>query len=378
MERGPLSHFATLSAPADYFDGQTADRRIVTVRFGAESLTLYDDEGAPVVAWPLATIRRLPGAPSSRKELRLIPNFESVERLVLRDPPMIAAIEQVCTGLDKNRPPRRGMVRRLALWSAGAVASILLILFVLAPMLADTVADLIPPESEVAFGARIAQQIEAQGAPLAGIRPGGVCETEEGLAALAKMTARLENVADAHVPFTVKVLRGDLVNAFALPGGHMYFMQGLLENAASAEEVAGVLAHEIGHVVGRDPTRHVMRSFASGVVISTVLGDFMGGFLIIALANAAVDASYTREAESAADQTALSLLKSADLPAAPLAGFFARLREQYGDTDSYLSTHPTSASREQVFLSAADPAPGSFAPVLSDAEWAALRDICRS
>ena len=369
------SRFAYLEAAADYFDGQTAGKREVTVRFGADSLTLYDAAGAPVVAWPLATIRRLPGDRSSHLELRLIPDFDGEERLTLRDAEMIAAIEEICPGLDARPPAQSAMLRRIAVWVGVAVASVLAILFVIAPMLADAIAPMIPSKSEFALGARIAEEVAENGAPFLGVEP-GLCVAPEGVAALEKMTARLEVEADAHVPLTVGVLASDAPNAFALPGGHVFFMSALLEQAASPEEAAGVLAHEIGHVISRDPTRNVLRSFASGVVVSTVLGDFLGGFLVIALTNAAVDASYSREAEAAADQTAIRLLEAAALPATPLAGFFARVRAEYGDSDSYLASHPASASREQVFRDYRGVAEDDFVPALEPDEWRALQSIC--
>ncbi|MBX2854533.1 MAG: M48 family metallopeptidase [Rhodobacteraceae bacterium] len=368
-----------LNAKADYYDGQTAGKREIEVRLGGDAIALYGPDGRAIVAWPLATLRRLPGSGKSPDELRLIPDFESEERLVLRDRYMIAAIEDVAAGLNKRRPPKPGMVRRLVLWIGIAAASVAALVFVVAPLLSDTIAPMIPPESEVALGAQIADQIAAEGVIFAGIEP-GACEAPEGLAALNKMVARLEPVSDSHVPLNVRVLNGDMVNAFALPGGHIFFVRGLLSTADSPEEAAGVLAHEIGHVVGRDPTRNILRSFASAAVISTVLGDFLGGFVLVALTNAAIDASYSREAEAEADQTALRLLEASGLPSRPLSGFFLRLKEELGDGDSYLekylASHPNSSSREVVFASAPGADLDNFEPVLTPQEWDALQKIC--
>ena len=368
-----------LNAKADYYDGQTAGKREIEVRLGGDALALYDADGRAIVAWPLATLRRLPGSRRSRDELRLIPDFESEERLVLRDRYLIDAIEDVATGLNKRRPPRPGMVRRVVIWMGVAAASVAALVFVVVPLLSDTIAPMIPPESEIALGAQIADQIANEGVIFAGIEP-GACETPEGLAALDKMVARLELVSDSHVPLNVRVLQGDMVNAFALPGGHIFFISGLLTTADSPEEAAGVLAHEIGHVVGRDPTRNILRSFASAAVISTVLGDFLGGFVLVSLANAAIDASYSREAEAEADQTALRLLEESGLPSRPLSGFFIRMKETFGERESYfeqyLASHPSSSSREVVFASAPGADLPNFEPVLTPEEWVALQNIC--
>ena len=265
------------------------------------------------------------------------------------------------------------------LWTGAAIASVAALVFVITPLMSDMIAPMIPPDSEIALGAQIADQIANEGVIFAGIEP-GACETPEGLAALDKMVARLEAVSDSHVPLNVRVLDGEMINAFALPGGHIFFISGLLTSADSPEEAAGVLAHEIGHVVGRDPTRNMLRSVASAAVVSTVLGDFLGGFVIVALANAAIDASYSREAEAQADQTALQLLEASGLPSRPLSGFFLRIKEKYGESESalgkYLASHPNSSSREIVFASAPGADIDNFEPVLTPEEWDALRNIC--
>ncbi|MCI4660265.1 MAG: M48 family metallopeptidase [Neomegalonema sp.] len=365
--------YALLEAEADYFDGETARSRVVLVRFGQTTLTLSNRNGEPVVSWPLATLRRLPGSSSGEASIRLIPDFGSDERLVLRDPAMIEAVEQVCPGLDERQPHSTGLRRKLVIWSLAAVSSVLVIVFVLAPLLAGTIATLMPPESEVAFGQSITDEIVEDGISFMGIAP-GACHSEEGQRALDKMSERLAAHTDLHVPLNVQVLHSDIPNAFALPGGHVLILDGLFAQARSPEEVAGVLAHEIGHVKERHGLRNLLRAVGTTGILGLLVGDFGGGFAAAALMNAAVDASYSREAEREADAYALALLQRADLPSAPLGGFFMRLREKYGDSDSFLSSHPANTEREAMFSQSSQV--GDFTPILDPQQWAALKDIC--
>lgn len=360
-------------AAADYFDGETAGRRVVTARLDGGALLLIDERGAEAARWPLGTVRRLPGAQAHKGELRLIPDFGSEARLVLRDPALIAAVESAASGLDARPPAPKILQRKALIWGGTAIGSILMIVFVIAPLLADQIAAIIPPESEIALGAGVAREIEEDGIGLLGIGGGGACDNPVGLAALDALVARLEAEADSHVPLTVKVLPSQTPNAFALPGGYIFILDGLIQDADSPEEVAGVLAHEIGHVVTRDSTRNTLRTLGSAGVLGLLLGDFMGGFVATAVADAAVNARYSRDAESQADETAIRILRAADINPAPVGDFFKRIREQFGDDESYLASHPTSASREDRFRALA--AAGAR-PALSSAQWRNLRRIC--
>jgi predicted Zn-dependent protease len=169
------------------------------------------------------------------------------------------------------------------------------------------------------------------------------------------------------------------VNAFALPGGHVTLLRGLLETAESPEEVAAVLAHEIGHVAHRDPTRLALRSAGSVGVLGLLLGDFAGGLVVLYLSEWLIQASYSRDAEAAADLYAHQMLASAGLPAEPMARFFQRLHDEYGDAEgllSHLASHPDLTGRAAAARDADTVAGTGFVPVLTAGEWADLRAIC--
>ena len=96
------------------------------------------------------------------------------------------------------------------------------------------------------------------------------------------------------------VRRSDF-NAFALPGGHIYVFQGLIDRAQSPDELAGVLAHEIGHVAHRDGTRTVLQTAGLSFLFGMMLGDFFGGGAVVIAAKTVLRSSYSRRVEAAAD-----------------------------------------------------------------------------
>lgn len=362
-----------------YFDGQTAGETDVEVVLDAPGgrVTVRRDqsEGADFLLekWDLHDIRVVRDhGHASGEVFRLTGDSEA--RLFVPDQTNAAALREACGKLEKADVPR-GTFRKVVIWAGGAVAAMLLILFVLLPNLADTMATLIPPKREEAIGETVVAQIE-RGVNFG--RAGEFCSTPAADAAMAKMSDRLTAELDLPYPLKIRVLKNGLVNAFAAPGGHIVFFSGLIDKADTPEEVAGVLAHEIGHVAARDPLRIALRAAGSAGILSMVLGDFAGGTLVLIMAEQVMQASYTREAEAEADAFALKLLDDADLPAEAFASFFDKLREEYGDTEGlaeYLNTHPNLASRAAA-ARAADSHREVFYPVLSKREWAALKAIC--
>jgi len=180
-------------------------------------------------------------------------------------------------------------------------------------------------------------------------------------------------------PLTVHVLDHPMVNAFALPGGYVVFFQGLIDEAETPEEIAAVFAHEIGHVVARDPTRIALRSAGSIGVLGLLFGDFAGGAVVLFLAEQIIRADYTQEAEAAADSFAHEALLAVDLPPSAVATLFDRLSRHYHEDDAglleHFNSHPAMGDRIAAARDA-EPEGALFRPILTDNEWAALQRIC--
>ncbi|RMH51527.1 MAG: peptidase M48 Ste24p [Alphaproteobacteria bacterium] len=369
-----LERYALLEAPGVWFDGRSARPHEVIVRFGEATLILLGPGDLPVAHWALASLRALPGQGAGM--MVLVPDADSDERLTIGDPDMIAAIRAVCPELERPRAAP-GTRRRLALWGAGAVAAVLAMVFLLIPMLAERLAPMIPPAREEALGRAVIGQLQQllarTGAPAA------ECTDRAGRAALARLRGRLARHAPTHVPIRLTVLDHPMVNAVALPGGHVVLMRGLIEQATGPEELAGVIAHEIGHVMHRDPTRLALRAVGTAGLVGLLIGDLVGGTAVAALADALIRASYTREAEEAADTAAHRIMADAGLPLEPLADFFARIgvqRQRPTGFLAHLATHPDPAARAKAARAADRLAGAPFRPALSDNEWVALRGIC--
>lgn len=371
-----LAQYERLEAQARYFDGETAAPREVIVKFGDASLIVLAPNDMPITHWSLAGLRDLGEGGAS---LSLAPGDggdDETERLTIDDAEMVAAIRAVCPDLRSRPAVKRSRWARALLWAGGALGAVYLIIFHIAPALSDQLAALIPPEAEAAMGEQMAERFAGLFAEEGGAK---FCATPQGDRALKALTNRLESGAGAHVPLVVRVLDHKMVNAFALPGGQIVVFRGLLDAADNPEELAGVLAHEIGHVAARDPTRLTLRSAGAAGLLGLLFGDFTGAAVTVALSEALLRSGYQREAEAAADDFAARLLGREGLPTPPLAAFFTKLAKKGRSGPSllsHLSTHPDLAGRAAAMEAADTVGDAPFEPALSDQDWVALQSIC--
>lgn len=148
-------------------------------------------------------------------------------------------------------------------------------------------------------------------------------------------------------------------NAFALPGGTIVFTDELVELAENEEELIAVLAHEIGHVVHRHGMRRMVQDSLLSFAILSLTGDASGiSEIFLGLPAVLTELAYSREFERAADQYALTYLRSRNIPAKRFAEFLIRLdksskRNSGEDKEKwagYLSTHPPTLERVKAFL----------------------------
>ncbi len=216
---------------------------------------------------------------------------------------------------------------------------------------------------------------QSLGDALVGDFGGRFCHTEKGSAALAKLVRSL----DANPQnLQVEVAKIDMLNAVALPGGKVILFDGLIKQAKSADEVAGVLAHEIGHV----RERHVMQSLLRQMGLAVVLGglDGTGGSML----SGALSVSYTRSSENAADRYSMKALSGASISPVATADFFERLAKLSGEVEGnkkltamtgYMSSHPLSAERKKAFQNSIVKGK-DYKPALTPSEWTELKTMC--
>ena len=160
--------------------------------------------------------------------------------------------------------------------------------------------------------------------------------------------------SDAEVPFVIKVVDTEEVNAFALPGGYLYVNKGLILEADNESELAGVLAHEIAHVTARHATERMSKGqllqfaaipalFVGGGLAGVGIQNGLGLGLNLAVLG------ITRKSEAEADQLGTQYLWNTEYDPQGFITFFekleARQKDKPGKFASFFRTHPTPKSR---------------------------------
>jgi Zn-dependent protease with chaperone function len=193
--------------------------------------------------------------------------------------------------------------------------------------------------------------------------------------AVEEMAQRLaEKIPDNPYKFRVTVVKSDVVNAFALPGGYVVVFTGLMKKAESGEEVAGVLGHELNHVLQRHGMERIVKNMGVMAVVAIIVGDQQG--LIGLMRQVGVELltlKFDRAQETEADLTGLQLVYRAKIDPQGMITFFQKLSEKDEGRIEWLSTHPMSSARadrlkaELAALPKRSPEPFTF-------EWKTVQD----
>ena len=291
----------------------------------------------------------------------------SERTLYLRNPDVIQAFrEAVPDHLDAPLAQvaervRQVRHRRRLVWGivGGAILSTALSLWLGLDILVEVAVSRIPVEWEQKLGESAYRDFLAHQ---------DVVKEGPGVAAVEEMTHRLtEQIQNNPYKFQVTVVKSDVINAFALPGGYVVVFTGLMKKAESGEEVAGVLSHELNHVLQRHGLERIVKSAGLLTVVAIVFGNQQG--LIGMMKQLGVELltlKFGREQETEADLKGLALLQRAKIDPSGMIRFFERLSEKDEGRMEWLSTHPMSAARadrlktEQAALSKTLPEPFTF------------------
>ena len=181
--------------------------------------------------------------------------------------------------------------------------------------------------------------------------------------------------------FKVTVVNQPIVNALAAPGGSIIVFYGLLDRTANPEELAGVLAHEVAHVLNRHATRAIFRQASTGILLAAIIGDARG---VVAFgvegARALGDLSHTRQAEEEADREGMKMLHAARIDPRGALTFFERLKEQEGKKGAayarYFASHPPVSERLATLSALAAQASGPPVKLLPDYDWQDVMKMC--
>jgi predicted Zn-dependent protease len=214
-------------------------------------------------------------------------------------------------------------------WLTGGMLLLALVFYLVLGVTADLAVAKIPIKAEVWLGEYFVDSFEAN----------------EDEALRRRLQTLLDNLpADSPLhkyTFTVQLVKNEEVNALALPGGHIVVFSGLVEQADSENELAMVLAHELGHFAHRDHLERLGRGLGLTIAAMLVFGEDSAISRLVSNLFLVTESSYSRQQESEADSFGLDLLVSSYGHAGGATDFFARVGKKAGSGGPYwLASHP--------------------------------------
>jgi len=325
--------------------------------------------------WPFREIRQTQGTYAG-EQVRLERGGELAEALLIGDIGFLSAARAASPEAAHLHDPARRRFRVGLTFGAllAAIALALGIYYVAIPAFARVAAARVPVAWEEKLGAAIVEHF----APAS-----RRCEDPARQARIDGIVSQLTAKAQPQpYTFRITVVNSGIVNAVAAPGGHIIVFRGLLERTDNAEELAGVLAHEIEHVLHRHITRAIFQQASTGVLMAALVGD-VSGVVAYGLEGARTlgELQMSRAAESEADREGMRLLHEAGIDPAGMITFFEKLskyeRERGDDAlTRYLRSHPTTAERIATLRALAAAAPAPERRLLAGDDWNDVKSLC--
>lgn len=335
---------------------------------------LVFDTGEQTFAIPLAEVAIEIGGAGDRLTYFRTPAlpgyaFYTTEKAILRDP-LFAQTAAVATSAARARGAHRK--GNLVFLSAFVFVALLCVALYFAydPLVAR-VARSLPVSWEKALGDKMAPLVTASNRKIDD--PAITNQLRRLTHPLVAAAARPDLV------FTFTVLENPEPNAFALPGGQVVIYSGLLTKARRAEEVAGVLAHEIAHVTRRHHVRGMLKNAGLVVLVQTLLGDATAvGAVIAEYTTSLSSLSYSRGFEREADSHGWAYLNAAGFDPNGMIEFFQSLLDDQGEAMrkierglSLLGTHPSTEERIRTLKGFSRSA--SYSPI--DIDYPAFKQL---
>lgn len=266
---------------------------------------------------------------------------------------------------------------RTIVLATAALASVIVAYLFGIPLLADRLVRYVPSAWETKIGDTAAVQIERQ---LTAGKGYVVCDPDRDSVAnkaIARFVAATFEGLDSPFHPVVTVVRSETPNAFALPGGRAYYLSALVQASRSPDEFAGVLAHELGHVYYRHGMQSLIASSTTGLLVGFVLGDMTGLSVAGAIGSSLVDNRFSRQDEAQADRFAAETAQRLGYSTKGLADLLERVAkdDSFSRALALFSNHPLTDERRRA-LEALETPVADAKPAFTDAEWAAIHDMC--
>lgn len=360
----------TVVSTARYLDGKVAQEQDVTLTLAAEGMTIHTP--GVDITWPRAEIELVDHLDRGAR-VRFSHEGEPNARVVVLGREAVERCHACWPEIFSNR--RGGLrrdLKRLSIGVAGlAVAGALAVAAL--PIIISVLAALVPTSTEKKIGDEAVAALTTLIPELS-----KRCVEPEGLTVIERLVESMAEGLELDTPLQVRVVPHGLVNAMAIPGGQVFIFKGLINEARSGAEIAGVLAHEIGHVHHRHGMEGLIRDGAIDAVTS-VFSPGTTGSIGGSLASKIASRSYGRDAEREADDFAIERLNSLGYSAEGMVDFFERAqtrqaaRQESPALVRFLQSHPGPEDRIAAIRSGST----GNGQVLDQEDWQALRKVCQ-
>lgn len=345
-------------------DGELSQSVPVVVTLELDGLMVKRPDRSKLTFWKFCNLRAAATIRASDRDIFLSNTQAPRATLLLEGTDVARDLLARAPQIAPN--PRRARIMRIALIAAIALLAAGVFLFYGKGRYSKAIAQLIPNQAAYKLGQQSAEVFW---------RIGAACYREPGISALRKILTRLTSAGSYGRPFELHVAHSPMANVFALPGHHIMLLSGLIGQTKSPEELAGILAHEMGHALERDPEALFVRTIGvdslAGLLTGNAGEENATGFSALLL-----QIRYSQEAERAADDHALAILRRAEIAPRPGGEFLLRHSvgsRPHGGSMQYLGTHPWSGDRAKPLLLPVD---YPTKPILSDKDWADAQAVC--
>ena len=352
-----------------YTDGKTASSEDVHVRLTARGVEINRRAAPEPLIWPYGALHV--AEPLSAHAIDALLTYDFMAGATLFVPEGTFARRLALEAPHLTAKAQRWRHATPWIWAACAVLFISSLVWLADLQPSRAIARMLPDSAREILGRKTVESLSG------GRR---TCEATPGVAALNDMVKRLSAASGSDRAFKVVVVDWSLLNAFAAPGEQIVLTHGMISKADSPDEIAGVLAHEMGHGIEMHPESGLVRAIGMTAAIDLMLGGSGGtlanfGALLAQL-------SYGRDAEREADTHAVRILRDAKISSKGLARFFKRMQEMENEIPigkaiteiNILRTHPLTEERR---LSVEREPDYPATPAISAENWRALKDICK-
>jgi len=355
-----------------YLDGQTAEKKEALVWIEQNGLRIDLGKGGSL-QWPYAEIRQNEALSRSR-QIRLEKGGPLPEILLVPRTGFFAGLKQIFPKIPKQFKERTYLSHRAAVPLAAALGALAVIVFLYLwgiPLLSTWVTAKVPVSWEANLGQSIIESLA----------PASRRCSDPGQEVFLREIVEALNAARPEHPYKFRVLVGDepVVNAFAAPGGTIVVFRGLLEKIQTTEELAGVLSHEMQHILHRHSTRMILGNVSLMLLLSVVMGDVNSamnvgkeGVGVLATLN------YSRQYEDQADAEGMRQVLAAGIDPKGMISFFERIQKEDRSSSipAYFLTHPKPESRIRKLEAIAHEVPGAPARQLPAYYFKDAKAIC--